>query len=147
MKINDILKTPAIEANIATETYAIHGLVVPDTAPKHVRIYRDPTNKRSYWLLNVSDIVGDLTEWTSEEKVHAGLIGEKMHKLNIRHGTEIKTVEVTIEKLGESIAGDDLVYGSGASVSGECRSSSGCGAQRCCTVDSRGCRCNACCIA
>ena len=147
MKIKDILKTSAAHANVAPETYTIHGLVAPDTTPKLIRIYRDPTNKRSYWLLKASDILGDPTEWTTEEKVHAGLVGENMYKLHVRHGTEFQTVEVTIEKLGETLAGDDLLYGSGANVSGECRSSSGCGAQRCCTVDSRGCRCNACCIA
>jgi hypothetical protein len=147
MNIKEVMSASAVPPKVETEEYTIHGDVTPDTDPNYIRIYRNPSDKRSYWLLRTADIVGDLTKWTPEEKVHAGLFGENMYIFSVRHGTVFQSVEISIEKIGETIAGDDLVFGNPINAIGECRSSSGCGSKRCCTESSRGCVCNNCCIA
>ena len=66
----------------------------------------------------------------------------------MQHGSEVHCVEVTIEKLGETIAGDTASTDLTEMAVGKCKHTSGCSPKKCCTVGQGGkCWCDNCCIA
>jgi hypothetical protein len=52
MQIDELLKASFTPSKVDLETYTLHGLIAPDTDPELVRVYRNPRNKKSYWLIN-----------------------------------------------------------------------------------------------
>ncbi len=147
MKIEQIIEKKAFPPKQHAEIFALDGHISADTDPDYIRLYRNPLNGRSYYMIRKADIIGDVYAWTAEEKVHAGMVGYEMYRIRLPYGAEFQTVEVTIEKLGETVAGAELLDGVGGAVGGGCRSSSGCGSKPCCVDGSRGCRCSMCCVA
>jgi hypothetical protein len=110
MKLDEILS--AKTAQVApVQDHAIiflNGAIEPDPEREYFRIYSDPNNRRAYCLVRKADVTLDVHEWTSEELSRAGFVGTKVYRVPLRHGCEILTVSVRVEKLGETLAGDKV---------------------------------------
>ncbi|MHB2021552.1 MAG: hypothetical protein ACYCW6_31865 [Candidatus Xenobia bacterium] len=100
----------------------------------------------SYLLIRVADVHEDVYPWKPEELLQFGTAahaGKVMHRVKVRTGTVVHGVEVTLHRLGQTIAAPN----GRSNAVGQCHYASDC-YPKCCSVQSDGnCYCNSCCIA
>jgi hypothetical protein len=128
------------------ELIYLNGAITADTEEKAFRIYPDPLDARSYYLVKKVDVVGEIYEWNKEELASHGVVGAKVFRVALRYGTDVMVVSYSLQKLGVTIGGEK-----GPSLlSSEtgCQSDSSC-SYNCCykAYPNSYCRCSTCCVA
>jgi len=61
-----------------------------DHEPAYFRLYRNPSNRRSWLLIKKADVVGDLYEWTADETIQKGFSEAKIHRVSLKVGTKVQ---------------------------------------------------------
>ena len=145
MNIAEALKRGTDALNENSQVIYLNGSVTKDPQEGFFRLFPEPGNYRSYFVLNAQDVAGDIYEWSTEERVRANLIGTSMLRVPIRLGTTIQSVEINLEKVGETIEGGTSLRPRAGG--GGCRHSSGCGSTPCCNESGTKCYCSYCCVA
>ena len=82
MKLDDILNAEKARASHPHDhgSLYLHGSLEPDHDQSFFRLYREPSNRRSYLLIKKSDVTEDIYQWTVEETCRAGFIGVKLYR-------------------------------------------------------------------
>lgn len=146
MQIDEVL-TQQAKANadaIREDVYYMTGGIAPDPDGSSFRFYHDPSNPRSYIVIDKESIVGDVYPLTDSERAHHGFVKTDVFRVGLPHGTKVKSVSTTIETIGETISAETTLSPRAA---GTCHYTSGC-SSKCCTTGSDGkCYCDTCCIA
>lgn len=128
-------------------TVFLNGSIEPDHDPNHIRLYQNPQNRRSFYLIRKVDVNPTVHEWTASELSQAGFVGARMFRISLAGGTPIHSVDIKIHKIGETVAGDDASGPRLSAATGTCYNTS-CGTHPCCQVGSDGrCYCSDCCVA
>jgi len=149
MNVQDVLQREVDARHESAGIGHLAGSIGRDPQDGYFRLFPEPGNRRSYYLIRVQDVIADLIEWSPEERVHANLIGTPMYLVPLALGTVVQSVEVTVEKIGESIEACSALRPAETSQRGRCRPSSGCGHSPCCEESLGGfgrCRCSHCCV-
>lgn len=127
------------------DVYQMTGGLAADTDANAFRFFHDPTNPRSYLVINKDDVVGDVYPLTDLERAQNKFVNANVYRIGIAHGTRVKSISLTIETIGETISAETTATPKAA---GDCINTSGCGSKKCCTYGSDGkCYCDDCCIA
>lgn len=140
MKIKELLTSD--ENKLATIDPGIIDIeaALAEHDDSNVRLYLDPRNKRTYWIVRQEDIIQELRPLSSEQLAVQGLSGYKMFVIPVRRGAEIQTVVIELHRVGET-----LVPGNRSARIGECVTDQQC-SQTCCNVRTNGCSCSSCCV-
>lgn len=146
MHIAEVLERSAEASNAHLDVMYLQGVLEKDHDVELFRLYPEPGNYGSYFLIRTDDVAGELKELNRDELLRAGVVGMRVFLVPLRSGTRLLSVEVTRERLGESVEGLSSARLEPVASSG-CRATSGCGNRRCCTTRRGKCRCNSCCIA
>ena len=145
MKIDEALRQQAKAGAFAARedvSYMTGGLA-PDADGKAFRFFHDSENPRSYLVISKEDVIGDVYQLTEMERTQKGFVGEPVYRIGVAHGTKVTSVDITIEKIGETLAAE--MYR--VVVPGQCYGSKSC-TNRCCRGKDNGkCGCSSCCIA
>lgn len=142
MNVSDIVGKAKPPGSEKPEIMYLEGEIKPDYEDVVFRLYSEPRDLRSYYLIKKADVAGDIYEWTKEEMVEKGIIGAKMYRVPLRYGTELVFVNITMGKLGITMA-DSSCDQVG------CQYCATCTPNTCCTRASAGkpCYCDTCCYA
>lgn len=147
MNIQELMSNPEyLMQQTDPELVHLEGAVFAEENGAKVRVYGDPKQTSRYFLLNSSDIVGDVTPLSKEYLESINLVGFPVFRLSVKRGTSVQYVSISVEKLGETV--EAPTAGSKKNMSpGDCHATSGC-TSGCCTEAENGrCVCNRCCIA
>lgn len=147
MTIADIVGREQRAAPKNPKVFYLNGAIGRDDEDGLFRLYPDPLSPRSYYVIEADAVVGDVYEWTLEELARQGVVGARMYRVGLLADTMIRSVEITLERVGDSIAGQTAEMLRAPLGGGGCRYSRGCRSTKCCTERSRGCGCNHCCVA
>lgn len=148
MNVDEVLAhAKAAVSAVDHKVLFMNGSIEADHDGSLFRLYPDPADRRSYYVLKRADAVGDLHEFSQEEMVQAGFVGAKLFRVALRASCEVQAVSVIVHRLGETIAAWGMGRRLKPAYAGECEATSGCNSG-CCTYASNGkCYCDHCCIA
>lgn len=157
MDLQSALRSPRKLAGTDQNTFYLNGSL-EEHSEDEIRVYPDEWNKRFFYIVKKQDLLGDVYKWTDSEMSFAGFVGQDRYRIALVFGSTIQSVEITIERIGETLAGhttetdmSNRMTGrlpAPGAASGECRYTTGCGNRPCCTGKLGGkCGCNYCCLA
>ncbi|MEK6558065.1 MAG: hypothetical protein AABZ14_07180 [Candidatus Margulisiibacteriota bacterium] len=148
MKIEEIAKHAEKPRSTECEVLFLNGVVEQDYEDQLFRLYGEPLNHRSFFLIKKEDVCGEIYEWTQQECLMNGVIGAKMFRVPLRAGTEVMFVNISLQKIGETISGASMRV---LSETVGCQDTTGCIRydKYCCTRSAAGqpCYCDNCCLA
>ena len=149
MNLNSILtqKDARVPTTQEHGTVYLHGAVEPDHDETMFRLYPDPSDRRSFFIIRREDVGGDFHEWSKEELIQAGFVGAKVFRVPLKHGTVVQSVSVKIQKIGVTISANVPNSRLRERVVGQCYDASDCYSGCCTTASDGNCYCDRCCYA
>jgi hypothetical protein len=144
-KIVEILSVHKVRAAHENAIYTdFHGHIEPDEDENKFRLYSDPSDKTTFFLLSKNDVSdAEIYEWTSEERSQAGYRGKPRYTVSLKYGSVIQAISIKYLTVG--ILVNDSNVGAGEAVFGDCQYSSVCASKfpgRPCVQNGQ---CNNCC--
>ncbi len=145
MKLNEALKKVSSDFPLDDVFYII-GAIFPEPDGEAFRFYHNPDDSSSYLIISKKDVVGDVHHLTDSERAQKGYLSENVYKIGIKMGTKVKSVDTTVEVIGETISAE-MDESPEAMLVGRCKHTRGC-RTGCCSYGRGGkCYCNKCCVA
>jgi hypothetical protein len=96
MQIKDVFyeKTPDPFSTEKAKYIVFDGEITRDQDEKMFRLYPSPSSRSVYFVIPM-DGVGEIREWTIEEKTSQGIVGASRFRVSVRNDMEIQAVRIT----------------------------------------------------